>query len=47
VVIQADTIDETVQYLHRYLKTLSSHAPVGMVPLEPKAPVKSFTVAER
>lgn len=47
VVIQADTIDETVQYLHRYLKTLSSHTPVGLVALEAKPPVKSLSVAER
>ena len=47
VVIQADTIDETVQYLHRYLKALSSHAPVGVVALEAKNAVKSLTAAER
>jgi cyanophycin synthetase len=47
VVIQADTIDETVQYLHRYLKTLPPRVPVGPVPLETKAPVKTFTAAER
>jgi cyanophycin synthetase len=47
VVIQADTIDETVQYLHRYLRTLSPRAPIGPVSLETKTPVKTFTAAER
>ena len=47
VVIQADTIDETVHYLHRYLQTLSPHAPMGMVALETKTPAKTLSVAER